>query len=243
MKKEMENKMEMAPKSEIIKQFITQITENWNDVGEPLIEIRAIGPTGSVTPARFSIKRIDEAVDHAEAMNKNKQNIYMCINPIDPIKPISSGRGAKDGDILAAFYCFADADTEGAMENILSFAGPKFTMSVKTGTTPFARGHAYWQLEEPVRNMDAWRDVQKSIAAALQTDSAVINPSRIMRVAGTVSWPNQKKQEKGYVPELVTMRTQFSTDRDPVPFERMMRAFPAPKAPEPVMEKTPEAPP
>jgi len=236
MKKEMENKMEMAPKSEIIKQFITQITENWNDVGEPLIEIRAIGATGSVTPARFSIKRIDEAVDHAEAMNKNKQNIYMCINPIDPIKPISSGRGAKDGDILAAFYCFADADTEGAMENILSFAGPKFTMSVKTGTTPFARGHAYWQLEEPVRNMDAWRDVQKSIAAALQTDSAVINPSRIMRVAGTVSWPNQKKQEKGYVPELVTMRTQFSTDRDPVPFERMMRAFPAPKAPEPVME-------
>ncbi|NIQ92455.1 MAG: hypothetical protein GWN93_27125, partial [Deltaproteobacteria bacterium] len=72
MKREMENKMEMAPKSEIIKQFITQITENWNDVGEPLIEIRAISTAGSVMPARFSIKRIDEAVDHAEAMNKNK---------------------------------------------------------------------------------------------------------------------------------------------------------------------------
>jgi hypothetical protein len=31
---------------------------------------------------------------------------------------------------------------------------------------------------------------------------------------------------KGYVPELVTMRTDFTTDRDPVPFDRMLRAFP-----------------
>jgi len=140
--------------------------------------------------------------------------------------PIPAGKAAKDTDILAAFYCFADADTKGAMENIMSFAGPKFTMSVKTGTTPFARGHAYWQLEEPVKNLDAWREVQKSIAASLQTDPAVVNPSRIMRVAGTVSWPNQKKQDKGYVPELVTMRTEFSTDRDPQPMERLTRAFP-----------------
>jgi RecA-family ATPase len=112
------------------------------------------------------------------------------------------------------------------MENIMTFAGPKFTMSVKTGTTPYARGHAYWQLDEPCYNLQAWREVQKSIAASLQTDAAVVNPSRIMRVAGTVSWPNQKKQDKGYVPELVTMRTEFSTDREPVEFDRLMRAFP-----------------
>lgn len=226
MKVEMENKMQLAPQPNVIKQFITQITENWNDVGQPLIEIRSISLTGSTHPARFELDKIDEAVEHAEAMNKAKQNIYMCINPVDPIRIIPAGKGATDDDILAAFYCFADADTEGAMENILSFAGPKFTMSVKTGSTPFARGHAYWQLEEPCMNLKAWRDVQKSIAASLKTDPAVVNPSRIMRVAGTVSWPNQKKEAKGYVPELVTMRTEFSTDRDPQPFERLMRAFP-----------------
>ena len=225
---EMENKMEMAPKSEIMKQFITQITKNWNEVGQPLLEIRAISQSGSTNAARFRLDQIDEAVQHAEAMNAAKANIYMCINAIDPIKAedIPAGKAAKDSDILAAFYCFADADTKGAMENIMSFAGPKFTMSVKTGTTPFSRGHAYWELEEPCQNMDAWKDVQKSIAASLQTDAAVINPSRIMRVAGTVSWPNKKKQDKGYVPELVTMRTEFTNDRDPQPFERLMRAFP-----------------
>ena len=225
---EMENKMEMAPKSEIIKQFITQITKNWNEVGQPLIEIRSISTSGSTNAARFKLSDINDAVQHAEAMNAAKQNIYMCINAIDPIKAedIPAGKAAKDSDILAAFYCFADADTKGAMENIMSFAGPKFTMSVKTGTTPFARGHAYWELEEPCQNLDAWKEVQKSIAASLQTDAAVINPSRIMRVAGTVSWPNKKKQDKGYVPELVTMRTEFTNDRDPQPFERLMRAFP-----------------
>ena len=230
MKLEMENKMEMAPKSAIIKDFISQITANWNEVGQPLIEIRSISQGGSTQAARFKHTDIDDAVQHAEAMNNAKANIYMCINPVDPISPIPAGKAAKDTDILAAFYCFADADTEGAMENIKQFAGPKLTMSVKTGSTPFARGHAYWQLEEPCKNLDAWREVQKSIAASLHTDPAVINPSRIMRVAGTVSWPNQKKQDKGYIPELVTMRTEFSTDRDPQPMERMMRAFPKAEA-------------
>jgi len=183
--------------------------------------------------ARFEHTNVDDAVQHIEAMNNAKSNIYMCINAIDPIKAedIPAGKAAKDTDILAAFYCFADADTEGAMENIKQFAGPKLTMSVKTGSTPFNRGHAYWQLEEPCFNLKAWRDVQKSISASLHTDPAVINPSRIMRVAGTVSWPNQKKQDKGYVPELVTMRTQFSTDRDAQPFERLMRAFPKKELP------------
>ena len=223
--------MEMAPKSDIIKQFISQITENWNEVGQPLLEIRSISTSGSTNASRFRLDQIDEAVEHAEAMNKSKANIYMCINPIDPIVPIPAGKAAKDTDIMAAFYCFADADTKGAMENIMSFAGPKFTMSVKTGTTPFARGHAYWELEEPCQNMDAWKEVQKSIAASLHTDPAVINPSRIMRVAGTVSWPNKKKQEKGYIPELVTMRTEFTNEREPQPFERLMRAFPKKEVP------------
>jgi RecA-family ATPase len=224
---------QVLPQSKVIKDFISEITKNWNEVGQPLLEIRSISASGSTNAARFRLDQIDEAVEHAEAMNNAKANIYMCINAIDPIKAedIPAGKAAKDTDIMAAFYCFADADTKGAMENIMSFAGPKFTMSVKTGTTPFARGHAYWELEEPCQNMDAWKEVQKSIAASLHTDPAVINPSRIMRVAGTVSWPNKKKQDKGYIPELVTMRTEFTNEREPQPFERLMRAFPKKEVP------------
>ena len=210
-----------------IRNFLDHITEGWDELGgNPLIELRSINHHRQVNVARFALDWKDEAVEHALAMNRAGQNIYMCINPVNGNAPIAGGKGAKDTDILGAFFCFADADTDGAMQNILSFAGPKFTMSVKTGTTPFVRGHAYWRLEEPCRNLDAWRDVQRSIAASLGTDPVVVNPSRIMRLAGTVSWPNPDKEKKGYVPELVSLRTEFSSDRDPVPFERMMRAFP-----------------
>mgnify|MGYP003124177526 CR=1 FL=1 len=134
---EMETNMsETAPKTEVIFSFITQITQNWKELPSALIEIRAISPVGSIQVARFSADNIEEVVKHSAAMNKAKQNIYMCINPVDAKANIQTGKAAKDVDILSALYCFADADTEGAMENILSFAGPKFTMSVKTGTKP-----------------------------------------------------------------------------------------------------------
>jgi hypothetical protein len=212
-----------------VAEFMGRIVEGWDALAEhnPMIEIRCISVTRNITIARFALDWIDEAVEHAMRMNAAKQNIYMCVNPVDGFAQIETGKGAKDDNILAAFYNFADADDEGAMANVLSFAGPKFTMSVKTGTTPYVRGHAYWRLEEPVRNLQAWRDVQQNISAVLGTDPTVVNPSRIMRVAGTVSWPNADKQGRGYIPELVTLRTEFSTDREPVPFERMMRAFPA----------------
>lgn len=218
---------ELKAQQDTIVEFMQAITDGWDDIdGNPMIEVRALAEHGQANVARFSLDWIDEAAEHAQVMNDAGRNVYMCVNPVNGEASIDAGRGATDADILAAFYCFADADTDGAMKNILSFAGPQFTMSVKTGTVPFTRGHCYWKLEEPVRNLQAWRETQQSIANSLKTDAVVINPSRIMRVAGTVSWPSTKKAEKGYTPELVTMRTQFSTDRDPVPFERMMRAFP-----------------
>ena len=209
-----------------IESFIRYITDGWDEVGPAQIELRCISATRQVSAARFKHTDINDAVQHAQAMNAAHQNVYMCINPIRSDAQIPAGKAAKDTDILAALYCFADADSDNSMRNVIALAGPQFTMSVKTGTTPYVRGHAYWRLEEPCYNLDAWRGVQASIAASLGTDPAVINPSRIMRVAGTVSWPNDDKKSRGYQPELTTLRTEFSTDRDPVPFERMMRAFP-----------------
>jgi len=211
---------------EQIESFIRYITQEWDKFGLAQIELRCISATRQVSAARFKHIDIKAAVQHAQSMNAANQNVYMCINPISPIAQIAAGKAAKDTDIMAALFCFADADSDNSMRNVMALAGPQFTMSVKTGTTPYVRGHAYWRLEEPCYNLDAWRNVQASIAASLGTDPAVINPSRIMRVAGTVSWPNDDKRKRGYQPELTTLRTEFSTDRDPVPFERMMRAFP-----------------
>jgi len=95
---------------------------------------------------------------------------------------------------------------------------------LKTGRQPGERIHTYWELDEPCRNLVAWRERQEAIAAHFGSDRVVVNPSRIMRIAGTVTYPDDRKRAKGYVSEIVAMKTW---DRDPLEFERALRVWPA----------------
>ena len=54
--------------------------------------------------------------------------------------------------------------------------------------------------------MKVWRETQQQIASNCKTDPSVINPSRIMRVPGTVSYPSGKKRAQGYIDELVVLK-------------------------------------
>ena len=53
--------------------------------------------------------------------------------------------------------------------------------------------------------MAAWRMTQAAVAQYLGTDQTVKNPSRVVRLAGTVSDPPPHKQERGYVTELTSL--------------------------------------
>ncbi|MGB1180138.1 MAG: hypothetical protein ACPG4J_12905, partial [Lentibacter algarum] len=74
-----------------------------------------------------------------------------------------------------------------------------------TGTVPYLRCHYYWQLEQPINDLIEWQTLQKKLALGYGTDPAVCNPSRLMRVGGTISFPDQKKRERGYIKELTQM--------------------------------------
>ena len=167
---------------------------------------------------------MDAAVDYVESQNASNNNCYVTVNPI---RTDRTGKASSTDDVICSFFAFADADDQQGMDNIRAFAGPLPSMTVKTGSTPHMRGHAYWELDEPVYNLKAWTDLQKAILTSLKTDQAIHNPDRIMRIAGTVAWPDQKKRGKGYVPEISTIKTKFNTDRDPVEFERMYQVFSA----------------
>ena len=139
-------------------------------------------------------------------MNAMKLNVYMTINPIDPDAVAKSGKSAKDNDILRAHFNFADADdVQGlnGLSELFKLIDPDII--VTTGTLPYQRRHAYWRLTEPCLDLTLWKERQMQIAFEFKTDKAVVNPSRIMRVAGTVSYPSQNKLSKGYVQEFVTM--------------------------------------
>ena len=196
---------------EIIQRFITEITKDWHQFTEQVgvFELRCLAKNRTPITQIFTLDAVGEAVDLAVRMNTTKLNVYMTINPINPNAMISAGKGATDTDILRAHYSFADADDQQGLDGLirLSTSQPP-DINVITGTVPHERRHAYWRLVEPCHDLPLWENKQALIAAHAKTDSVVKNSSRIMRVAGTVSYPDPEKQKRHYVPELVTMKVR-----------------------------------
>ena len=58
---------------------------------------------------------------------------------------------------------------------------------------------------KPMEDMHQWTELQKLLISYLKTDKVIHNPSRIMRVAGTVTFPPKKKLDLGYVSEVTKL--------------------------------------
>lgn len=193
-----------------------------------LIEVRPIkflpGGRGVKVDHNYSnVNNIEDAIEYAVERNKAGWNIYVGPNPRKPGTP-PFGPASGD-DVEIAFFQFADADTPDAADAI-KHTPLDYTFAVTTGRTPNVRPHVYWELEEPTRNMKAWRQQQANIADAFGSDR-VIDPPRIMRLAGTINYPSEKKSAKGYVTELTTIRTLYNDEsREPVTSESLWHAFP-----------------
>ena len=212
------------PQSEDIKRDLETMTQRWDELDTPAVfELRAIAPDRNKKPqsSKFAADWIDEAVEWAENMNRLGFNLYVTRNPIRH----DCAGSAKDEDVIAAFYVWADCDDKAASNNVFRFDGPKWNFAVTTGRVPHVRAHTYWELEEPCLNMQAWREVQEGIAVHFGSDDKVVNPSRIMRLGGTVTYPAKNKIERGYTTEVATIRTVYDDDRDPVAFQQMHRLF------------------
>lgn len=221
----------LQPETATIKAHLAHMTQRWHELGRDCVmEIRMLTAEDSAKikdVARFTpdADGIEQAAQHVAVMNSYKQNAYVVVNPINATAYIKTGEAAKDADILGSFFHWADADDAQAAANIRSFVGPRSTFFVLTGTQPCHRPHVYWELEEPTLNMEAWTATQKAIAATLRTDASVVNPSRIMRIAGTVNWPKPKKIDKGYIQEVTQLKIYAQDERPLVSSERMNRAF------------------
>lgn len=219
---------DLRPDRDATLAFLKWHTRRWHDLPEPArLELRALCPDKERSPVVTAYALTDsglhEAARQAEELNARNRGLYYMVNP----KRATVATPATDADIIAAVACFADCDTADAAKAVAEFAGVKYSHVVRTGVTagdePFPRVHAYWELEDFETDLDAWRETQRAIAARFGSDP-VINPSRIMRLPGTINWPSRDKAAKGYAPELVLYKTDIAP---PVSFERMQRIFPA----------------
>ena len=195
----------MSPDKDVIQQFLSLLTEPWKECSpKGQLELRFLADGKLKNIKRFADDQLMDATDHIVKMNIDNLNAYVCINPVAEIA-LKAGKGAMDEDILRAHFAFADCDEAGAAERLKNSA-PPHDFSVVTGTQPHLRCHYYWQFDRPLHDLAKWRVIQAGFAKAYGSDSCVKNPSRLMRIAGTVSYPSPSKKAKGYEIERTELR-------------------------------------
>lgn len=219
------------PDTDAIRADLEFMTRRWHELPRTcMFELRSFAEGTPPEWEQFTVERLGDAVNWAASQNLGGRNVYVVRNPIR----IEHRGPADDASIAAAFFCWADCDDPASTDNVRRFEGPRWSAAVTTGRVPSTRVHLYWELEEPCANMNAWKQLQISIAAHFGSDRTVINPSRIMRLGGTVSFPASSKRSRGYVEEACTIRTEYEDEREPVEFDRLLRVFGASQAkPEP----------
>jgi hypothetical protein len=175
------------------------------DFPDAKIEI-AYGPPGNVNRAElFSAHDLEKASAFAAAKSAAGNNVY--VGPSLKKGDTFPAARTNDTDFLASIWTRTDSDAEGGPENTikqseaLNLAPP---MMVGTGTIPHQRGHAYYLLEQPVTDGEVLRAANKGLRTRFGGDP-VEAPGHVMRLAGTISYPTDAKQKRGYVTEVVTL--------------------------------------
>lgn len=185
----------------------------------------ATGQVNSANNFPVTPEGLDDAAALAEKRNRELRNVYVGVNPRKH-GTVPYGR-ANASEIACAYFQFADIDQALGIERLREKLPLNYTMAVTTGRTPGPRVHPYWELEDALMDLGVWRAQQAALADYFDSDR-VLDAGRLMRLAGTISYPSRKKADLGYCIEPVTLRTIYDAGerRDPISSEQLYYAYP-----------------
>jgi hypothetical protein len=137
----------------------------------------------------FSTDNLSELVTEAARLNATPMcNVYIGAALRHP-NTAPFGR-AKDDDASILTAAYVDLDDPGAATAAKDIYGAlKPTLIVVTGREPHTRAQLWWRLDAPYTDRSQWPELLKGMSIAMGADTSVTNPSRVMRLAGTVAWP------------------------------------------------------
>jgi hypothetical protein len=169
-------------------------------------EVAYCSPDGAITDAQnYSVFELKQAVEFAEARNAAGDNLY--VGPaLRQGKQPGSGR-AKGEHVLTSAYAWAEYDAAGDDKRIadtLKANNLKPALVVTTGTVPHPRRHLYFKIDGAVTK-EKLEAANTALMILLDSD-AVQDPSRVLRLAGTVSYPSADKRTRRYIEELTALQ-------------------------------------
>ncbi|HSM19887.1 MAG TPA: hypothetical protein VK844_05910, partial [Hyphomicrobiales bacterium] len=173
--------------------------------------------------AIFGTDRLEALADRAVAENRVPgQNVYVGQALRKPDIPPFGRCRDEDFWALTAFYVDLDDDVIATARVNYRHRGCPPTAVVVTGRNPHVRAQMLWRQEVPERDPDVCRRQNRALADALGGDPSVVNPSRVMRLGGSIAWP----VKPGRVIELTEFVT-FEDGRPRVYFPgQIAKAFP-----------------
>ena len=156
----------------------------------------------------FDVGDLDMAAEKAHEINGREFcNVYVGAALRKP--GTFPGARAKDDDFHAAWALHVDLDDAGAPEAAkTAYQDARLTppIAIVTGRHPHTRAQLWWPLDEPVTDPEQYRRILRALADGLHGDTTVCNPSRVMRLGGTVAWP-VKEGRRTEKTELNFLRT------------------------------------
>ena len=195
---------------------------------------------------QFGTDELEQLVDRAFELNRRPcVNVYVGAALRKPDTPRNAR--AKDSHFLCAPFDWYDHDEDGARAAVEESKkrGVPATITVVTGRHPILRLHLYWRLVEACRDPMLMRALCVATAKALGGDTSVVNPSRIMRIGGSLAWPTKP----GRILELTEVHIPDDGRPNAYWFATLMERFgdgmplaaPTPPAlPKPASEVAPE---
>jgi hypothetical protein len=204
---------DLWPDAEAARQFL----EQWMPEG-PWI-LTSINELRQTRTRTFAAGNRDGLEEWIATENEAERNIYFMVNPA--LKPLSKKASKKDVATLA--WLHVDVDPEGGAEEfasernrieqtILDFC-PAPTCVIDSG----GGYQAFWRLQDPI-------PIDGDLEAAAKAEAYNIalsdelggdhchNCDRIMRVPGTINWPDERKRLKGRKPAMARLLT-FNEER------------------------------
>lgn len=165
------------------------------------IHIVCIHPNGlKITGKEFGTE-IENAIEYCEAQNSTGLNIYWSVNNVRG----NLHKKASKNDVTAGRLCHVDIDppkTGGAFDKGAIVEGmaeiecpPSFIIDSGGGL------QAFWRLDEPCKNLASIEYINSQIRDYCDADNCQ-NIDRVMRLPGSVNWPDAKKRARGRVPSL-----------------------------------------
>lgn len=155
-----------------------------------MVELRLLGKGNPIKLWRTA-EELPAMYEELLRYNRQGYNIYAGVNPRK-----AKGISGDDG-VLLARCLFADFDgispsdgcgpSESVLMRVQEAGLPNPTLVISSGHGV----HTYWRLNEPLGDLNRWRQLQERLIAALGSDKSIKNPERIMRLPGFL---NVKKE-------------------------------------------------